>query len=153
MYNTHSATHTHLNTRSTSPDIYAGCTDRQYAEVPAESIPLQSCCLWFMASASLPFIYILDVYSSHTHSHPPTILTTHSAHSSTHATNTFTYTQTYVPLPFPPGVRAPDQPCSLRCLLCPTGVPLPTHSGSCRLSAGRVFYLFSVIDMQHLSCL
>lgn len=56
------------------------------------SVCVCSFCLWLMASASLLPVYIVDVYSSHTYSHPPTTLITHSTHpKNTHATNTSTY--------------------------------------------------------------
>lgn len=46
-----------------------------------------------MASDSLSSIYIGDIYIYlHTYLHPPTILTTHSTHTNTHATNAFTRT-------------------------------------------------------------
>lgn len=108
---------TPVSTQNPRPDIHVNGIHRRHSQAPAESVHLQSFCLWLMASASLPSIYVLDVYSSHTHSHPPTLLTTRSTHSN--ATNTFTCTQTYVPLPFSPGHDSS----------CPDLVPLmPAHA-------------------------
>lgn len=168
-YNTHPCPRAHSEAHGTltRPDLYSNGKHRPHTQIPAESIHLQSFCLWLTASASLPSIYVLDVYSSHTHSHPPTVLTTHSAHSNADATNTFPCTQTYVPLPFSPCRRAPARTWSLGCLLT-RHVCTPTYSrslcgkhspGQARAHAdweSRKHFPPThpaAIDMQHLSCL
>lgn len=83
-------------------------------------------CGWW--HRSLCHLFISWMYTVYTHSHPPSTLTTHSMHSNTHATDTFTHTQMHMPLPFSRSVEAPDRTWPLRCCACSTCAHLRTHA-------------------------